>query len=132
MLWRWRPPASPIAARTTTEHGGQFPEYEGWRLEAVTWAHAITGRLRPVGFALLGAVALVLLIACANITNLLLARATSRRREAAVRLAMGAARGRLMRQTLTESMMLSAAGAGLGWHSQPWASNRSRRSFPIE
>ena len=103
-----------IAARTATEHGGQFPEYEGWRLEADTWAHAVTGRLRPVGFALLGAVALVLVIACANITNLLLACATSRRREAAVRLAMGAARGRLIRQTLTESMMLSVAGAGLG------------------
>src|SRR5579863_5278789 len=93
---------------------GPHGEDAGYRVKVVSFRDQFLGNFRTVTVILLSAVAAVLLIACANLANLLLVRAVSREKETSVRRALGATEGRLFAQWITESAVLSLAGGAIG------------------
>ena len=103
-----------LAAQLQKEYPASYPAALGYSIAPVQLRQELTREARPLLWALLGAAAFVLLIACANVANLVLARMAQRERELTIRWAMGAGAGRLLRQLLTESLMLALAGACVG------------------
>jgi predicted permease len=103
-----------FASQLRAEYATDYPAGSGWSIEVVPLQESLVGNVRPMLLVLMGAVVLIILLASVNIANLLLARASGRQREMAVRLAMGASRSRMIRQMLTESMILSLASGMVG------------------
>jgi predicted lysophospholipase L1 biosynthesis ABC-type transport system permease subunit len=100
---------------SATRLADEYPEWmKGWGVAVHSFHDEIVGGIRTSLLVLFGAVGVVLLIGCANVASLLLAKATAREKEMAVRLPMGAGRGRLVRQLMRESLLLSAMGGALG------------------
>ena len=103
-----------FAAQLRTEYATDYPAGSGWSIEVVPLQESLVGNVRPMLLVLMGAVVLIILLASVNVANLLLARASGRQREMAVRLALGASRSRMIRQLLTESVILSLLSGIVG------------------
>src|SRR5712671_1403311 len=103
-----------FASQLRAEYATDYPARSGWSIEAEPLQESLVGNVRPMLLVLMGAVVLIILLASVNVANLLLARASGRQREMAVRLAMGATRSHMIRQLLTESMILSLVSGVVG------------------
>jgi putative ABC transport system permease protein len=103
-----------FSAQLRAEYSTDYPAGSDWSIEAESLQESLVGNVRPMLLVLMGAVVLIILLASVNVANLLLARASGRQREMAVRLALGASRARMIRQMLTESVILSLISGIVG------------------
>lgn len=121
-----------MSASVRRDFAGDYPPDGKWAMRVDPLHDVVVGNVHPLLLAFSAAVALVLLIGCANVANLLLARASSRQREIAIRLAIGAGQGRLLRQLLTENLVLAGAGGIIGLVVVFWTQSLLVASMPAD
>lgn len=121
-----------LAASIRKDYAADYPADGNWSIRLDGLQDTVIGNVHPLLIAFSAAVALVLLIGCANVANLLLARASARQREIAIRLAIGASRGRLVRQLLTENLVLALLGGAVGLMVVIWTQSLLVASMPAD
>jgi putative ABC transport system permease protein len=121
-----------LTSATLRNHAADYPSDGRWTIRVDPLESIVVGNVHPLLLAFSGAVALVLLIGCVNVANLLLARASTRHREIAIRLALGAGRSRLIRQLLTENLVLATLGGSIGVLGAGWTQSLVIAAMPAE
>jgi putative ABC transport system permease protein len=123
---------SALASRIARDHGREFREYDGWRLAATPWTDVLAGRLKPAALLLTAATACLLLFVCANVSSFQITRFSTRQRELAVRMALGASRLRVARELVIESLVLGLTGGMLGLAVAAWGLEASTALLPAQ
>ena len=121
-----------LATTILRDYPNDYPADSKWSVRVEPLRDVVVGNVYPLLLAFSAAVGLILIIGCANVANLLLARASTRQREVAIRLALGAGRGRLIRQLLTENLVLASLGAALGLLAMLWTQSLLVAAMPAD
>ena len=121
-----------LAGRLTAVHGRELREYDGWRLAAAPWSDVLAGRMKPAATLLAVATGCLLLFVCANVSSFQVTRLSTRQRELAVRMALGASRLRVARELLVESLVVGLAGGALGLAVAAWGLRASVALLPAQ